>query len=740
MKGDKTMKKIYSIVAILALAAGFAGCSEDAVVEAPQANAEAKNLVEVVAYTGEAVTRTALSAAGNDFDVLWSAGDKIMIGDKEFTLSNGEGTTAAKFTGEVPADGEYTVYYPSTYRGVTWPDQKYAADNGISGAPMVATATVSGGKIAAMTFENVGGILRYTVKGDKTIKSITVKGNGIDMTLDCGDGVALTADGTVFNFALPAGTYTDATLTFLATDGMMATKAASEFTLKKSTVTKATFEANDLAFDELSDNVSEGTVGMFYGREAVIVDLGGTLGKVAIATKNIGASADNPNGETYTYNEATASDFLTDGWYVPSMEELYQLSLLCAWDATVPGLIGKNIAALNLPAAGGYTVQQELKPGEEGFYISTRTPDPDSFYGLLFLNVKDSFLASMEAGNRNIAKGSVRPFHKLAHPEINEDSPVGSRGIFRGQEAVVVDFGEGFGKYAVATKNVGADKPCDFGTKYPSSDLPVGTNGWHVPTKEELDALIANNTQTSWTAFNGVPGRQFSIDGTQLFFPAAGEGEQDMYWAKDNGRMTLTESSFATEVLTSDAAQALNAPVRFVCKFVLTADDPVGTIGRVDGRDAMVIDLGGNFGKYAIALHNEGATSDNDHGTYFKGVDSYKAFSSGSWRLPTKEELEAFRDTYKDYITTNAAGAILTLGDNQLLLPYSGYVNIYDKLIYSDTDFKCWSSTMTSHRSQDRGGSITTYYYYVLTLSSSVKDVGYFNVDSKMPVRLFHKL
>ena len=31
--------------------------------------------------------------------------------------------------------------------------------------------------------------------------------------------------------------------------------------------------------------------------------------------------------------------------------------------------------------------------------------------------------------------------------------------------------------------------------------------------------------------------------------------------------------------------------------------------------------MGGSLDKYAIALRNEGATYDNDHGTYYKGRD-----------------------------------------------------------------------------------------------------------------------
>ena len=38
----------------------------------------------------------------------------------------------------------------------------------------------------------------------------------------------------------------------------------------------------------LNDESAVGTIGTLNGREAMVVDLGGTIGKVAIATKNVG--------------------------------------------------------------------------------------------------------------------------------------------------------------------------------------------------------------------------------------------------------------------------------------------------------------------------------------------------------------------------------------------------------------------------------------------------------------------
>ena len=129
----------------------------------------------VYASTGN-MSKTALDS---EFNVLWSEGDKIKFvsADKSkeftFTLSSGEGTTTGTFTldegQQVPADGSYIVYYPSTYDGSNYPVQKYLGDNVISGAPMKAEAKVENGSVPDLRFWNVGGILRYTIKGDNFI-------------------------------------------------------------------------------------------------------------------------------------------------------------------------------------------------------------------------------------------------------------------------------------------------------------------------------------------------------------------------------------------------------------------------------------------------------------------------------------------------------------------------------------------------------------------------------------------
>lgn len=290
------MKKIYSILMILAAAAGFTNCSKAELVE----NKETEKGGTVVYATTDAATKTTLA---DDYKVLWSTGDQIkFVKDGAttttytFTLSSGEGTTNGTFTiGQAPADGTYTVYYPASYDGTNWPAQTYVGATDISGAPMKATATVSGGSVSDISFKNEGGILRYTVKGSKTIKSINVKsGSTLDVTLSCGkSGVALSTEGTVFNIALPAGEYSNATLTFTATDNTVATKTASTFTVTKNKVSLATFEATALSF--LPD-------GALSGEFSVSDDEGTTIKKVHFSKGNLYWDGDSFEFETNQYD------------------------------------------------------------------------------------------------------------------------------------------------------------------------------------------------------------------------------------------------------------------------------------------------------------------------------------------------------------------------------------------------------------------------------------------------------
>ncbi len=52
----------------------------------------------------------------------------------------------------------------------------------------------------------------------------------------------------------------------------------------------------------------------------------------------------------------------------------------------------------------------------------------------------------------------------------------------------------------------------------------------------------------------------------------------------------------------------------------LTSESAVGAIGTLNGREAVVVDLGGSIGKVAIATKNVGATDADPYGTLFSTV------------------------------------------------------------------------------------------------------------------------
>ena len=110
-----------------------------------------------------------------------------------------------------------------------------------------------------------------------------------------------------------------------------------------------------------------GSVGMCFGREAMVVDLGEGIGKVAIATENVGAALDANGYGGYTDAEGgfktfTADDVadkakhgLTDGWYIPSATELTALITKGIWANSVHKQLELTVAQGVLLTMPSYT-------------------------------------------------------------------------------------------------------------------------------------------------------------------------------------------------------------------------------------------------------------------------------------------------------------------------------------------------------------------------------------------------
>ena len=123
--------------------------------------------------------------------------------------------------------------------------------------------------------------------------------------------------------------------------------------------------------------------------------------------------------------------------------------------------------------------------------------------------------------------------HIISRPALSGNAPFGTRGMYKGREAVRVDLDSR--KYVVATMNEGARSEEDFGEGYWTFENALarfssGTQGcdavgvWRLPTLEEVNSFV--NFPNSSTYRIAVPGRQFSdkdgYDPTSLFFPFAG--------------------------------------------------------------------------------------------------------------------------------------------------------------------------------------------------------------------------
>lgn len=189
-------------------------------------------------------TKTTAQAEGDVTKVLWAEDDAFAMSVKggdfaKFVLASGAGSQVGTFEPEgAVAEGEstgYVAYYPYaagiTYAegklGVNFPAEQSYTANSIAAAPMVAISETED-----LRFVNVASLVKITLQGDATIKKITLTGNNDDVlagaaevtvgetpvltlaagadakviTLDCGEGVALTEEGVDFYFALPAVT------------------------------------------------------------------------------------------------------------------------------------------------------------------------------------------------------------------------------------------------------------------------------------------------------------------------------------------------------------------------------------------------------------------------------------------------------------------------------------------------------------------------------------------------------
>lgn len=138
----------------------------------------------------------------------------------------------------------------------------------------------------------------------------------------------------------------------------------------------------------------------------------------------------------------------------------------------------------------------------------------------------------------------------------------------------------------------------------------------------------------------------------------------------------------------------------------LTRYSPVGTIGMFGGREAIVVNLGGTFGKVAIETKNYS----NSATYYFQYGQNKQFFEENGWYIPNIEVFGALVALPHEWDETRN-GWVWKIEDNELFLPATGYIKKdrnggFIKVYPEDKKARYWVSTQVS-------GHLVYYYYFL---------------------------
>ena len=170
----------------------------------------------------------------------------------------------------------------------------------------------------------------------------------------------------------------------------------------------------------LNDESAVGTIGTLDGREAMVVDLGGSIGKVAIALENVGATAEDAFGTRFSTTSGATNFYdpetykLEDGWYVPSQDELTALKSLLAWKSDNSAVYYTNHSDLQFPL-------RKYGQSYYGDYITSTTSVSGTYTDYAYLYIAYEYNKGDGSGTRSISMSeghnqsdcAIRPFHKL---------------------------------------------------------------------------------------------------------------------------------------------------------------------------------------------------------------------------------------------------------------------------------------------------------------------------------------
>lgn len=194
------------------------------------------------------------------YDLLWQENDEIIVKNASnsatFTLAGGEGTTKGTFYCEqspFQTGDAVEAFYPGSIvsgADLVWPSI-LTTDKTV---PMYSKKTLSATKNETFNFASLGSVLqlmfstssahvvlksievkaneamsgKFTISDGKAVIEQPAEGNKPGVVLDLGQGIAIGVTAKKFNIAIPAGSYSDLTITFTAIDGQTCIKHATK--------------------------------------------------------------------------------------------------------------------------------------------------------------------------------------------------------------------------------------------------------------------------------------------------------------------------------------------------------------------------------------------------------------------------------------------------------------------------------------------------------------------------------
>ena len=444
------MKK--TLFAFMALAATFAAtsCQSD---EEPTLQLTGKPMV--INAVAEGIGTGTRATMAYKYDILWSTNDQIYVKNSAknatFTLKSGENTTNGTFecqSSPFTSGNEVEAYYPVSLidnGNLVWPAQQTTS----TVVPMYSKNTLGSTGTENFSFASLGAMLQIvfnTKRENVTLKSITLKddtnplsgtftvnGDGMavmdtnadapGITYDLGEtGKALGDGANYFNIAVPAGTYSNLSITFTTTGNTVCTLKGN-VTIHHNTVGRLTLTGSKYKHIGIK-GIEKATIG---GNDVDVIWVQLWENGPRFAEYNVGAANNKAedyggyycwggtyaNGEGITWNEDhntgnavltgnddTATKLWGSNWRMPTKGELEALlnsdNCDCTWITNYNGT-GKNgllcqgkegtafaSNSVFLPAAGYNFGGVVSSQGYCGVYWSSTPQDSDIAYDLYF--------------------------------------------------------------------------------------------------------------------------------------------------------------------------------------------------------------------------------------------------------------------------------------------------------------------------------------------------------------------